>query len=265
MISKSNYKTIKIKWENPFLTVILNRPEKRNALNDLMVKELKDIFSAVKEDSSIRSVTLTGAGKVFCSGADLSYLKELKDFSYNENLNDSLNLSKLFLEIYTLPKPVIAVVKGAAIAGGCGLATVCDFVISEKGALFGYPEVKIGFVAALVSAFLIRQIGERRAREMLLSGELYSAEEALKRGLITSVAEKETIEEQALELSLKLSKNSPLAMAESKKILSAAVYKDIKKELEFLARINAKFRETDDFLEGISAFLEKRAPQWGGE
>ena len=175
---------------------------------------------------------------------------------------DSLNLSKLFLEIYTLPQPVIAVVYGAAIAGGCGLASVCDFIISEPDALFGYPEVKIGFVAALVSVFLIRQIGERKAREMLLSGRLLNAEEALKKGLISSVVKKEKLKEAARELSRVLIKNSPLAMAESKKILSASVYKDIETELELLARINAKFRETDDFLEGISAFLEKRSPQW---
>jgi len=265
MISEYNYKTIIIKWEIPFLTVTLNRPEKRNALNDLMIRELRDIFSIVKEDRAVRIVTLNGAGKVFCSGADLSYLKKLKDFSYKENLMDSLNLSKLLLEIYTLPQPVIAAVNGAAIAGGCGLASVCDFIISEPDAFFGYPEVKIGFVAALVSVFLIRQIGERKAMEMMLSGRLLKAEEALSKGIISSVVKKEKLEEAASELSRVLIKNSPLAMAESKKILSASVYKDIETELELLARINAKFRETDDFLEGISAFIEKRSPQWSRE
>ncbi len=233
MSTYPSYKTIKVKQKDNIFKITLNRPEKRNALNDLMVKELTDIFSAIKEEKSIRAVILSGAGKVFCSGADLAYLKDLKNFSYQENLQDSLNLSKLFLEIYTHPKPVIAIVHGAALAGGFGLASVCDFIIAETETIFGYPEVKIGFVAAMVSVFLIRQVGERKARELLLTGKILKANEVYQLGLITDVVKSGELEKNVYDLALTLINNSSLALAESKKILSKFVYNDIKNEIKF--------------------------------
>ena len=262
MISLPVLKYIKIDLNIPHITIIINRPEKRNALNDTLVSELKEIFAWVKNNNSLKVITLKGEGEVFCSGADLKYLKKLKNYSHKENLKDSISLSKLFLEIYAFPKPVIAIVKGAALAGGCGLASVCDFIISDIDAVFGYPEVRIGFVAALVSTFLIRQIGERKARELLLTGNIISANKAKDIGLISEVTNSDKIEDIHEELLNNLIHNSSQAMKITKEIISSSVFKDIEKELKFLSKINASFRETDDFLEGISAFLEKRSPVW---
>ncbi len=262
MIPLQSMKYIKTDIKPPHITIILNRPEKRNALNDAIISELKKTFSWVKKNDSLKVITLKGEGKVFCSGADLEHLKDLKKYSYQDNLKDSLKLSNLLLYIYNFPKPVITVVQGAALAGGCGLASVCDFIISEKNAVFGYPEVQIGFVAAIVSTFLIRQIGERKARDLLLTGKIISANIAKEIGLINEADSQENIEDIHKKLVGDLINNSPQAMTTTKEILSSSVYIDIKKEIERLANINASFRQTEDFLEGISAFLEKRRPIW---
>ncbi|MHB2156541.1 enoyl-CoA hydratase/isomerase family protein [Calditrichota bacterium GD2] len=257
-----SYQTIKVEIQENFAQVILNRPEKRNALNKVMVEELKTAFSGLENNKKVRVVTLRGAGKAFCSGADLGYLKELRNFDYQKNFEDSLSLGKLFLQIYSFSKPVIAVVTGPALAGGCGLASVCDLIIARPGAKFGYPEVKIGFVAALVSAFLKRQIGERKARELLLTGEIITAEQALQYGLINKVATDENLEREVHEWMRILVNNGPQAMATTKRLFLDLTYQEIETEIKALSEINAKFRSTEEFFEGISAFLEKRTPNW---
>ena len=259
---QNNYKYLKILVDENNLTISLNRPEKRNALNNELVDELKSVFSEIPQEREIKTVTLTGEGKAFCSGADLEYLQQIKEYGFEKNLADSLNLAELFFTIYSCPKPTIALVKGAAIAGGCGLATVCDFVLSDKDAKFGYPEVKIGFVAALVSVFLIRQIGERKTRNLLLTGNVINGQEAEQIGLINRAGEWPEIISLHRELIQSLRNNSSEAMKVSKEMISDFVFADIKKELERMAKVNANFRKTNDFSEGIAAFLEKRKPQW---
>jgi len=244
------------------LTIKLNRPEKRNALNDGLVSELKTVFAEITKDTGVKTVTLTGEGKAFCSGADLEYLQQIKNYGFEKNFRDSMSLAELFFSIYTCPKPTIALVNGPAIAGGCGLATVCDFVLADREAKFGYPEVKIGFVAAIVSVFLLRQIGERHTRNLLLAGNVINAEEAVNINLINRAGEWQDILSQHRQLLQSLRNNSSEAMKTTKEMVAGFVFTDIKKELERLAEINAKFRETNDFSEGISAFLEKRKPQW---
>ncbi len=252
------YKYLLVREEGAHLEIRLNRPEKRNALNDGLVTELKDVFSFYKEEGKIKTVSLKGEGKAFCSGADLAHLKKMRNFNREENLKDSLSLARLYLLIYQYPKPVIAVVDGAALAGGSGLASVCDFVLAGDEAKFGYPEVRIGFIAALVSAFLIRQSGERRARELLLTGKIISADEAKEYGLINSVYAKDELLDAEKNLINQLHNNSAFAMESSKKLFTA----HIEEEIEQLARRNAAFRESDDFMEGISSFIEKRKPKW---
>lgn len=252
------FETILLEQSGAHATVWLNRPEKRNALNNHLVQELKDVFTELESDTSVKVVSLKGKGKAFCSGADLEHLKAMRAFDESKNLEDSFSLSQLYSQIYTFPKPVVAVVQGAALAGGSGLATVCDFVLATPESKFGYPEVKIGFVAALVSAFLIRQVGQRRAKELLLSGEIISAQSAFELGMITKVVEEQLIRNAESELIQKLLNNSSLAMRTTKALFN----EDIEKELEKLARINATFRTTEDFMEGISSFIEKRKPKW---
>ncbi len=254
--------TIQITVKKPVAEILLNRPEKRNALNPQMVRELHNTLDAWKNDDSIRVIVLKGAGKAFCSGADLAYLKELRSFDLQKNVEDSMLLGNLFLKIYEFPKPVIAVVQGAALAGGCGLASVCDFVLATPRAKFGYPEVKIGFVAAMVSGFLIRQVGERLARELLLTGKILTAEEAKSIGLISEVIPEEKIDQAVEELTAQLVKNGPTAMATTKQLFADFTFEKPVNDIRRLAELNAQFRQTSEFLEGVSSFLEKREPNW---
>jgi len=261
-MSKAEFSTILTDREGVHFSITLNRPKKKNALNGVMVDELKSAFKYAAENEDIRTVTLSGAGDAFCSGADLGYLKEMLNYSKAENLQDSLRLAELFFDIYSFPKPVIAVVDGPALAGGCGLASVCDFVLAAPDSKFGYPEVKIGFIAALVSLFLIRQTGERRARELLISGNLIDAEKALEFGLINAVCSHADLEPALRKLKAELCQNSTQAVKKTKEIFSNFIYPDVEAELKKLAWFNAEFRESDDFIEGISAFIEKRKPSW---
>jgi methylglutaconyl-CoA hydratase len=256
------YKTVITRISARHLSIILNRPEKRNALNDAMVAELNDVFMKSFKEKQIRTISIQGSGKAFCSGADLEYLKKIKNYDTQTNLNDSLKLSDLFLRIYRSPKPVIAIVHGPALAGGCGLASVCDFIIATHEAKFGYPEVKIGFIGALVSVFLIRQIGERKARDLLLSGRIIKAHEALQLGMINKVVPESDLQAQIDGLINDLTLNSPMALTESKKLLDSFNFTEIEEELKAKAQMNAEFRQTPDFQEGLSSFFEKRKPNW---
>ncbi len=170
--------------------ISLNRPEKRNSLHPKLIEQLKIKFEELKLDTNVKVVILTGEGSSFCAGADLQYLNEIKEYSVIDNQSDSQNLGNLFLEIYKFPKPVIAAVNGPAIAGGCGLASVCDFIVAGENSKFGYTEVKIGFIPAIVSIFLIKKIGEGRAKQLLLSGELISGKRAYEMGLVQIIIRK---------------------------------------------------------------------------
>lgn len=263
MIYKTRNTTIKAEIKDGLLSIVLNRPDKRNALNNDMVDALHELLDKAAVDEEIDIILLTGAGKVFCSGADLSYLKKIKENSYNENLADSKWLSELYLKLYNFPKPTIASVHGAAVAGGCGLATVCDFVIAETETLFGYPEVKIGFIPAIVSEFLIEQIGQRNARYLLMSGAIISAEKALQLGMINNVVKREELAHETENLITSLTKNALVAMQQTKHLINTrSAGETLVEKIVKLADENARFRETETFNEGITSFLEKRKPNW---
>lgn len=243
--------------------ITINRPEKRNALGPVLVKSLIDAFKEMNENEEVKIIVLRANGKAFCAGADLAYLQDLQGFSYEENLEDSLRLMRLFSMIYSLPKVVIAQIQGHAIAGGCGLATVCDFAFSAPEALFGYTEVKIGFLPALVSVFLLEQIGGAKTQELLLSGELISASKAASLGLITEVVEREFVEKTVIDFAQKLiHTNSSNSMSETKKLLRALTADEREKNLKKAAELNAKARSHKDCIHGISSFLSKTSPDW---
>jgi methylglutaconyl-CoA hydratase len=243
--------------------ITLNRPEKRNALSFELIAELKKAFGKAAEDTAVKAVILKANGDAFCAGADLEYLKQLQNFSHEENLNDSNHLKELFLSIYTHPKVIVAQVQGHALAGGCGLATVCDFVFSVPEAKFGYTEVKIGFIPALVSVFLLRKIGEGAARELLLGGELISAERALSLGLINRVVESAYITQQLLDFVNRLiTTNSASSMMLTKRLIAEIPGKSIDDALTFAAGLNAEARTTEDCKRGIEAFLNKEKIIW---
>lgn len=236
--------------------VILNRPEKRNALSPALLAELFQAFTDLGKRSDIKVIILEARGKVFCAGADLEYLQHVSNFSIQENLEDSLHLQKTFHAIYTCPKPVIAKVHGAAIAGGCGLATVCDFVIAGESALFGYSEVKIGFIPAVVMVYLIRKIGDTKARRLLLSAENITALEAERLGLITQCVQDSSLDETVQTLADTLAANSSSSMALTKEMLSNLHGMSLEAGLRYAASMNAFTRMTDDCKQGIAHFLK---------
>lgn len=243
--------------------ITLNRLEKRNALNAELVDELKTTFKKAEEDSNVKVIVLKAEGKTFCAGADLAYLQSLQKNSFDENLADSKNLADLYKTIYTLNKVVIAQVEGHAIAGGAGLATVCDFVFAVPEAKYGYTEVAIGFVPAIVSFFLIRKIGETKVKELLLTGKLITAEEAQKLNIFNFIEKSEKIEKTVNDFAQNIIKNaSGDSLTLTKKIISDIQNFDYNKAMNFAAEINAMSRETEDCKKGIAAFLNKEKIEW---
>lgn len=243
--------------------ITLNRPEKRNALSPQLVGELKEAFQAFQVQSDVKVVVLQASGKAFCAGADLAYLQQLQRFTAEENVADSKSLAELFQLIYEYPKPVIAKVQGHAIAGGCGLASVCDFIISVPEAKFGYTEVRIGFVPAIVSFFLIKKIGEAKASHYLLSGDLYDARIFAESGLIYQVAEVDQLDVVVKEFAQQLvHKNSSASMEMTKELIASIGTMGISHAMEHAAQINSKARATNDCVKGIGAFLSGDALSW---
>jgi methylglutaconyl-CoA hydratase len=256
-----SYNTLQLEITGDIATITLNRPEKRNAITVAMIADLMAAF-AEAESSPARIVILTGAGKAFCSGMDLDALKSVATHSPTEHLEDSRRTARFYRRVWSFPKPTIAAVNGPAIAGGCGLATLCDFTISVPEAKFGYPEVRIGFLPAIVSVFLVRQIGEKRSRDLLLTGRIMDAAEAHRLGLVTQVVPAQELMATARRLASDLLSCSPLSLLKTKKLLRDSAAPELDRELELAIAEGAQMRATPDFREGLAAFLQKRAPRW---
>jgi methylglutaconyl-CoA hydratase len=259
-----DYKTLLVAHDGRITTITLNRADKRNAISYELIEELLTALDQVA-NSSARVLILTGAGKAFCSGMDLDNLKALMGRSPEQSLKDSEIMARLFRSLYDFRRPTIAAVNGAAIAGGCGLATLCDFTLAVPEAKFGYTEVRIGFVPAIVSTFLLRQVGEKHARDLLLTGRIIGADEAHRIGLINEIVAAEKLIERARELASQLMENSPASLVCTKRLLSDHARIELDAQIQTAVRENAAIRATKDFREGISSFLEKRKPQWSGE
>ena len=256
-----SYTAILVVEEEGVRRITLNRPERRNAMTPEMQVEL---IAAMEEAaaSDCRVVVFAGAGEAFCAGLDLSALQAMNDKSAAEHTADAERVARLFRSLYEFEKPTIAAVQGAAVAGGTGLATLCDFTLAVPAARFGYTEVKVGFVPALVAAFLVLQVGEKRARELFLTGRVFGAEEALRLGLVTEVVAPEALEARVRELAGVLVGNSPQAMAATKRLLVAQNRAWLDAAIAESLAANAVARETEDFREGVTAFLEKRKAVW---
>jgi methylglutaconyl-CoA hydratase len=259
-----NYKTIQLNYDSGIATITLNRPEKRNAISFELVAELGTALAEI-ESSTAGVVLLTGAGKAFCAGLDLDELKSLLGKSHEENVKDSATMAGMFRKLYDFPKPTIAAVNGAAIAGGTGLATMCDFTLAVPEAKFGYTEVRIGFVPAIVSSILVWQVGHKIARDLLLTGRLFDAAEAYRYGLVNEVVPAERLLNRARELAAQLSENSPSSMRATKKLINGFISKQLDVQIVDAIDDNARIRTTADFREGVSSFLEKRKPVWSGK
>lgn len=259
-----NFSTLQISFEHGLATLTLNRPDKRNAISYELIDDLLRALDDVKH-SSAQVLIITGAGKAFCSGMDLDNLKALTGRSPEQSLEDSKKMASLFRSLYDFPKPTIAAVNGAAVAGGTGIATLCDFTLAAPEAKFGYTEVRIGFVPAIVSTFLLRQVGEKIARDLLLTGRLFDAQEALRIGLISEIVPSEKLLDRARALAAQIMENSPASLAYTKRLLSGHARAELDSQIETAVRENADIRATFDFREGVSSFLEKRKPKWTGK
>ncbi len=243
--------------------ITLARPEKRNALNHEVVSELKRAFALAEDDEACKVIVLRAEGNVFCAGADLEYIQQLQQNDYHENLLDSIHLMELFRLIYTLKKVVIAQVHGHAIAGGCGLAAICDIGFTVPEAKFGYTEVKIGFIPAIVKVFLLRKIGESRAKQLLLTGELISADEAERFGLVNYVVAAATLEDQVFAFAQKLcTENSRQSMEVTKEMIARVHEMSLEESLTYASEMNAVARSSEDCQRGIASFLKKEPVAW---
>ena len=243
--------------------ITLSRPEKRNAFDDLLVDELIRAFLEASKDSEVKVIILAGEGKAFCAGADLAYLQKLSAYDFSQNLEDSKNLMRLFHLIYTMRKPVLAKVNGAAIAGGCGLATVCDIVVASEESTFGYTEVSIGFIPAIVMTFLVRRIGEGRARELALTGKILDANEAHALGIVNEVVPLSGLDARAQEIAELLCANgSASSMGLIKEMFSKMDGLNLSDLLDYAANMNAAMRMSDDGKKGMASFVKKEKPKW---
>jgi methylglutaconyl-CoA hydratase len=255
------YKTILVTGSGPVRNIALNRPDRRNAMTPEMQMEL---IAALEEaaQSNCRVLVLSGAGTSFCSGLDLSTLTGLENETPAEHRADAERMARLFLALYQLPMPTIAAVHGAAIAGGSGLALIPDFTIATPLAKFGFTEVRIGFVPALVSVFLALQIGDKQARDLFLSGRIFSAERAHRLGLVTEVVPQQDLAQHVKALAELLVSSSPRSLASVKRLMAAQHRGWLDSALALAIDANAQARATADFREGVAAFLEKRKPVW---
>src|SRR5256885_1814881 len=255
------YSTLLLEISGSLATITLNRPEKRNAISTQMMAELQTALDEI-EKTHARVGIITGAGKAFCAGMDLDMLAAIAKQSPAENQEDSRRIGKLFRRIWSFPRPLIGAINGAAYAGGCGIATLCDFTIAVPEAKFGYTEVKIGFLPAIVSVFLTRQIGDKRSRDLLLTGRIIEAAEAKEFGMVTEVVPGERLLERAQELAEDLIAASPSSLTRAKHLLTSAAAASVDHDLERAILENARIRCTPDFKEGVASFLEKRKPVW---
>jgi methylglutaconyl-CoA hydratase len=260
----SGFDAIKIEVNEEFgsATIALNRPDKRNALSKEIISAIGSELDSLRHRDEIRSVFIKGTGPAFCAGADLEEIRALQNAGIHDNQKNSHALRDFFIKLYTYPKPTAAIVHGPALAGGCGLATCCDFVIATRDATFGYPEVKIGFIPAIVMVLLTHQIGERAARDLCLSGRTIDADEAHRLGLVSQVVVQADLEGAVHKLAKDLRKNAPQAMATVKRMFWRLHGMGTEDGLVWASDMNAMARTTEECKEGIAAFLEKRKPNW---
>jgi methylglutaconyl-CoA hydratase len=254
------YTSILVEDVNEIRTVVLNRPERRNAMTPTMQSEIIAAMESAQH-SSVRALVFGGAGQAFCAGLDLDVLRTSSTGEQTLR-EDAERLAHMFRTLYELPIPTIAAVNGPAIAGGTGLATLCDFTIATPEAKFGYTEARIGFVPAIVSVFLNIQIGEKRCRDLLVSGRIFTAQEAYHLGLVNQIVEPDQLADSVRTLSSTLIRNSPKSIASIKRLLASNTKEILDVALSRAIDESVASRKALDFQEGITAFFEKRDPRW---
>jgi len=266
-MTTTRLETVRFEVTDAVARVILARPDVHNAFNAKMIDELHGVFEELGSTEGVRAVVLSGEGKSFCAGADLNWMRAIVDFSFDENLEESLRLFDLFHRIDTCPHPTVARVQGAAIGGGVGLVCACDIAVASERARFSLSEVKLGIVPACISPFVIRKIGEGRCRELFLTGERLDAERALGMGLVNRLVAPDDLDASVEELLALLLTSGPRAMAVAKELIARVPRMTFEEAREYTARCIAERRTSDEGQEGMNAFLEKRRPRFaeGGD
>jgi methylglutaconyl-CoA hydratase len=261
-MSEKSYETISVEREGQLVRLWLDRPEVHNAFNSAMIRELRAALRDVRDDAAVRVVVLSGKGKSFCAGADLNWMREIIRFSYEQNLQESLELADFLYELYALPKPTIARVNGAAIGGGAGFLSACDIVVASAEAKFGLSEVKIGLVPACIAPYVVRRTGESLARQYFLTGERIDAHRAFEIGLANAVVEAARLDAKVEEIAWLLLSSGPEALAGCKELLRRVPGMGFEEAKRFTAEMIAGLRVSREGQEGMAAFLEKRKPKW---
>jgi methylglutaconyl-CoA hydratase len=263
LLSPAPYTTIETVYANGIAQIWLNRPDLRNAMNDVMFTELFDAFAAAIADEDVRVILLAGRGKAFCAGGDLTWMKTARSMSTEDARKDSVKLAMVLRQIYESPKPVVARVQGSAFAGGMGLVAACDIAIASTDAKFCLSEVKLGLIPAMISPYVIKAMGEPNARRYMLTAEILDAAEAYRIGFVHDIAQPDDFDAKVNAILGHLIQGSPNALNETKRLIRDVVTMPIGDEVmnETAARI-AKVRASDDAQEGIAAFFDKRKPAW---
>lgn len=256
------YETIEIKREKDIVTVLLNRPEVHNAMNEKLMTELTSCFKELSNDDNTRIIILTGNGKSFSAGADLNWMKSMAQYSKEENIKDSRLLLDLYETIFNCPKPVIGRINGHAFGGGIGLVAVCDITIAPPGKKFAFSEVNLGIIPSVISTYIVRRIGLFNMRRLFLTGERFDSEYANKIGLIDHMASDEEFDAKVQKYVKLIHSSGPKAMTEVKNLVNKCQNMNVDEYKEHTVKKIAELRVSDEGQEGISAFLEKRKSKW---
>ncbi len=258
----TEYKHLKREDHGPVATITLNRTEVRNALNADLIQDLTKCFEELSDNENVRVVVLMGEGSIFCAGADVRYMRDSAEFSYDENLEDARRLAAMFRAVDECPKPVVAVVRGAAIGGGAGLVAAADVVVADEGAKFAFSEVLLGIAPATIAPFVVRKIGYSQARALFLSGERFDATKAKRIGLIHEVAPSDGLDAAVEKAVERLLRGGPEAQAAVKMLLREIETVEPLDATALMSGVISSLRTGDEGQEGLAAFLEKREPSW---
>ena len=256
------FKTIKYITEGKVGNIIFNRPKIHNAFNSLVIDEMLQLFDLLEKDSDLRVIVITGEGKSFCAGADLNWMRSVVNQSFEENLIESNRLAELFYKVYSFKLPVIGKINGAAIGGGTGFVAVCDIAIAAESAKFSFSEVKIGVVPACIGPYVIKKMGEGKARELFITGERMLAKRAFEVGLVNKFVEDDKLDSAVDELVHTIISSGPEAVSMAKKLVSEVPSMSPEQFKPYTAEMIAKLRISDEGQEGMDAFLNKRKPKW---
>jgi len=256
------YSSITLRYDGPVAILTLARPDVHNAFNAAMIVELRECFTALATDTAAQAVVLTGAGPSFCAGADLHWMRASLDWSREQNMADAEGLAAMFEAAWQLPKPLIGRINGAALGGGVGLVACCDIAVAVEAARFGFSEVKLGIIPAVIAQYVVPKIGASHARALFVSGERFSAQRAFEIGLVHAVASADDLDATVAGLLAQLRSSGPQAIGAAKRLVDAVWSLDRDAARRYVVAAIAETRTSAEGQEGIRAFLEKRAPSW---